>query len=41
MHLKPEPLSSDYLQERVAYLEESNRHFTTILDMLASSGGFL
>ena len=29
-----------YLQERITYLEESNRRYAAILDMLASSGDF-
>ena len=40
MNLNPTPFPPEFLQERIEYLEESNRRFTTILDMLASSGGF-
>lgn len=32
--------STEYLQERVAYLEEAHRRNATILEMLASSGDF-
>ncbi|MSM40618.1 MAG: response regulator [Geobacter sp.] len=32
--------STGFLQERVSYLEEANRRYMSILDMLASSGDF-
>jgi signal transduction histidine kinase/DNA-binding response OmpR family regulator/HPt (histidine-containing phosphotransfer) domain-containing protein len=32
--------SDEFLRERVAYLEEANRRYMSILDMLASSGDF-
>ncbi len=32
--------ADEFLQERVAYLEEANRRYISILDMLASSGDF-
>ncbi|MDD2274040.1 MAG: ATP-binding protein [Desulfuromonadaceae bacterium] len=35
-----EPRSPEFLQERVSYLEESNRRFMSILEMLASSSEF-
>lgn len=34
------PRSLEFLQERVSYLEESNRRFVSILEMLASSSEF-
>ena len=34
------PENIEYLQERVAYLEEANRRTVSILEMLASSGDF-
>lgn len=34
------PPSIEYLEERVAYLEEAHRRNTSILEMLASSGDF-
>ena len=34
------PLSPEFLQERISYLEESNQRFASILEMLASSSEF-
>jgi signal transduction histidine kinase/DNA-binding response OmpR family regulator len=36
----PPELSNDFLLQRVQYLEESNRRYTAIFDMLASNGEF-
>jgi two-component system sensor histidine kinase/response regulator len=40
MKVKQSPLSQEFLQERVQYLEEANRRYMSILDMLASSLDF-
>jgi|GEM_PF-545588 len=40
MKTKNAPLSREFLQERVQYLEEANRRYMSILDMLASSLDF-
>jgi signal transduction histidine kinase/DNA-binding response OmpR family regulator/HPt (histidine-containing phosphotransfer) domain-containing protein len=40
MKSKSSPLSHEFLQERVQYLEEANRRYMSILDMLASSLDF-
>jgi len=40
MKAKNAPLSHEFLQERVQYLEEANRRYMSILDMLASSLDF-
>ncbi len=40
MKAKRSPLSHEFLQERVQYLEEANRRYMSILDMLASSLDF-
>ena len=40
MKAKPSPLSHEFLQERVQYLDEANRRYMSILDMLASSLDF-
>ncbi|MGD0585503.1 MAG: response regulator [Oryzomonas sp.] len=40
MKAKHSPLSHEFLQERVQYLEEANRRYMSILDMLASSLDF-
>ncbi|MDR3580052.1 MAG: response regulator [Oryzomonas sp.] len=40
MKAKRPPLSQEFLEERVQYLEEANRRYMSILDMLASSLDF-